>query len=147
MDRSLAVLLTALAGGLVAMQAPINGILGRTVGSFQAAFVSFALGTLLLAAIVALATDGFGSIGEARSLPWYAFVGGALGAAYVTTVLVSIGTLGAAGVTAATITGQLSMSVVIDRYGLLGVDEQPITLARVAGVVLLGLGVFLVVRG
>lgn len=147
MDRSLAVLLTALAGGLVAMQAPINGMLGRTVGSFQASLVSFALGTLLLVAIVGLATDGYGSIAEARSLPWYAFLGGILGAAYVTTVLVTVGSLGAAGVTAATITGQLTMSVVVDRFGLLGVDEQPVTVGRLAGVVLLGLGVFLVVRG
>ena len=33
-----------------------------------------------------------------------------------------------------------------DPFGLLGVDKQPITVGRVAGVVLLGLGTYLVVR-
>ena len=42
--------------------------------------------------------------------------------------------------------GQLTVSVVADRLGILDLPEKPITLARVAGVVLLGLGVFLIVR-
>jgi uncharacterized membrane protein YdcZ (DUF606 family) len=44
-DRSLAVVLTALFGGLIALQAPINSHLGKAVGSWQAATVSFAVGT------------------------------------------------------------------------------------------------------
>ena len=49
--RALAVVATAFAGGLVAMQAPINSKLGKTVGTFQAASLSFAIGLLLLVAI------------------------------------------------------------------------------------------------
>jgi transporter family-2 protein len=49
-------------------------------------------------------------------------------------------------VTAATIAAQLAVSVVVDQFGLLGVTRQPITAARVAGVVLLSLGTYLVVR-
>lgn len=147
MDRSTAVLLTAAVGGLIALQAPINSTLGRTVGSLQAAFVSFAIGTVLLAAIAALASGGFGTIGEARALPWYYLIGGVLGAAYVTTVLVTVRELGAGGVTAATIAGQLSASIVVDRFGWFGVPEQPITAQKIAGVVLLAAGVALIVRG
>lgn len=147
MDRSTAVLLTAAVGGLIALQAPINSTLGRTVGSLQAAFVSFAIGTVLLAAIAALASGGFGSIGDARDLPWYYLIGGVLGAAYVTTVLVTVRELGAGGVTAATIAGQLSASIVVDRFGWLGVPEQPITAEKIVGVVLLAAGVALIVRG
>lgn len=146
MDRGLAVVLTAVAGGLVALQAPINSTLGRAVGTFQAAFVSFVIGTVLLAIIAGLAKGGFGQIGEARGLSWYHLTGGLLGAAYVTTVLVTVRSLGAGGVVAATIAGQLALSVVVDQYGLLGVAKQPITVARVVGVVLLGLGTYLVVR-
>ena len=51
MDRGLAVSLTAVVGGCIALQAPINSQLGRAVGTFQAAFVSFAIGTVLLVAI------------------------------------------------------------------------------------------------
>ncbi len=45
MDRGTAVVLTAAVGGLIALQAPINSGLGRTIGSLQAAFVSFLVGT------------------------------------------------------------------------------------------------------
>ena len=146
MDRGLAVVLTAIAGGLVALQAPINSTLGRAVGTFQAAFVSFVIGTIVLALIAGLAKGGFGQIGAARGLSWYHLTGGLLGAAYVTTVLVTVRSLGAGGAVAATIAGQLALSVVVDHFGLLGLAKQPVTIARVVGVVLLGLGTYLVVR-
>jgi len=145
-DRGLAVLLTAAVGGLIALQAPINSTLGRTVGTWQAATLSFAIGTALLASITLLAGGGFGDLGEARHLAWHYLLGGVLGAAYVTTVLVTVRPLGAGGVTAATIAGQLTLSLVVDHVGALGVERQPVSVARVLGVVLLAAGTFLVVR-
>lgn len=147
MDRSSAVILTALGGGLIALQAPINSTLGRSVGTFQAAFVSFTIGTVVLALIVTVASGGFGAIGDVRDVSWHYLLGGILGAIYVTSVLVTVRTLGAGGVTAATIAGQLTASVVVDKYGWLGVDKEPITASKLAGVVLLCAGVALVVRG
>ena len=146
MDRGAAVMLTALVGGLIALQAPINSTLGKAVGSFQAAFISFAIGTVLLAVIAAVAKGGFGTMGEARTLSWYYLTGGVLGAAYVTTVLVTVRELGAGPVVAATIAGQLTASVVLDQFGLLGLPKDPITLGKIIGVVLLAAGVYLVVR-
>jgi bacterial/archaeal transporter family-2 protein len=146
MDRGLAVLLTAAVGGLIALQAPINSGLGKKIGTFQAAAVSFTIGTLLLVAIVFAASGGVGRVGEARALPWYYLTGGVLGAAYVTTVLVTVRSLGAGGVVAATIAGQLTMAVVVDQLGILGVARQPITALKLVGVVLLGVGTYLVIR-
>ncbi|HEX2084472.1 MAG TPA: DMT family transporter [Solirubrobacteraceae bacterium] len=146
MDRGVAVLLTAFVGGLIALQAPINSMLGKATGSFQAAFLSFAIGTIVLAVIAAFARGGFGTMGEATSLQWYYLTGGVLGAAYVTTVLVTVRELGAGPVVAATIAGQLSASVVLDQYGLLGLPKDPITVGKVVGVILLAAGVYLVVR-
>ena len=146
MDRGAAVLLTAFTGGLVALQAPINSVLGKAVGTWQAAFLSFAIGTAALACIAAVATGGLGQIAEAKHVTWYYLTGGLLGAAYVTSILVTVRSLGAGGVVAATIAGQLAVSVVVDHFGLLGVAKQPVTLARVLGVALLALGTYLVVR-
>ena len=86
------------------------------------------------------------NVTEAANVRWYYLLGGLLGAAYVTTVLLTVRTLGAGGVTAATVSGQLTASLVIDRVGLLGLDETPITLGRVIGVVLLIAGTVLVIR-
>ena len=146
MDRGLAVVLTAIGGGLVALQAPINSMLGRSVGTFQAAFVSFSIGTLVLALIATLAQGGLGQVGEARHLSWYYLTGGLLGAAYVTTILVTVRTLGAGGAVAATIAGQLTISVLVDHYGWLGVNRDPVDALKLAGVALLAVGTYLVVR-
>lgn len=145
MRPGVAVALTAVAGGLVAMQAPINSKLGKTVGTFAAASISFLIGTLVLVAITALSGSEV-KLGSAGGLAWYYFTGGLLGAVYVTTVLVSVRTLGAGGVTAATIAGQLSTAVVLDRIGAFGLIQKPITLGRLIGVALLAAGVFLIVR-
>ena len=145
MDHGAAVALTVTTGALVALQAPLNAILGRSLGDVGAASVNFIVGAVALTA-VAFAMGGYGT-GADDAAPWYAWVGGGLlGAAYVTSVLITVRSLGATGVTAATIAGQLAMSLLADRLGILGLEEKPITAARVAGVVLLGLGTFLVVR-
>jgi transporter family-2 protein len=146
LDRGAAVLLTAFTGGMVALQAPINSLLGRSVGTWQAAFLSFAIGTCALACIAALATGGLGQLADVRGVPWYYLTGGLLGAAYVTTILVTVRTLGAGGLVAATIAGQLAVSVVVDHFGLVGVTKHPITLAKLFGVLLLALGTYLIVR-
>jgi transporter family-2 protein len=143
---ALAVVLTAIVGGAVALQAPINSHLGRSVGTFQAAFLSFAIGTLVLLVIASLATGGLGGVRHATNVPWYYLTGGLLGVAYVSTVLVTVRTLGAGGVTAATIAGQLTLAVVVDQFGWLGVAQRSITVSRMAGIVLLAAGVLLIVR-
>ena len=146
MTKETALLLTVMAGGLIAMQAPINSMLGRSVGTFAAASLSFIVGTIALVLITLLVGGGFGDLGEARHLSWYYLTGGLLGAVYVTTALVAVRELGAGGVTAATISGQLSLSLVIDQLGILGVDKQAITWQRVLGVLLLAVGTLLIVR-
>ena len=145
MDRGVAVILMALVGGLIALQPAINAGLGKATGNIAAALVSFAVGTALLALIVVLAGQA-GGVPNALDVRWYYLLGGVLGAAYVFTALVTVGTIGAGGVAAATITGQLTTGIVIDRLGVLGLEQTPITLGRVIGVGLLLAGTVLIVR-
>jgi bacterial/archaeal transporter family-2 protein len=145
-SRGLAVLLGAGAGCLVGMQAPINSRLGKVVGSVQAATFSFIVGTVALVLIASFVRGGLGNLSHVGRAPWWALVGGLLGAVYVTVALVAVRTLGASGLTAVVITGQLAISVVIDRFGLLGVTRQPVGVQRILGLALLVAGVLLVVR-
>jgi transporter family-2 protein len=144
-DRGLAVVLTAVAGGIVALQAPINSVLGRSIGTLQAAAFQFAVGTLVLVVLATL-IGGFGDMSGLRNVGWIYLTGGVMGAIYVTSVLVTVRSLGAGGVTAATIAGQLTASIAVDHFGWLGVSRQPATLAKLTGVALLALGTYLVVR-
>jgi transporter family-2 protein len=145
MDKGLAVLVTAVAGGLIALQAPINAGLGRATGNLPAALISFVVGTLALAAIVALSGKA-GGLGSTFDVRWYYLLGGLLGAVYVANALIAVSSIGAGGVAAATITGQLTASVVLDRLGALGLEETALTPERVIGVALLLAGTFLLVR-
>jgi bacterial/archaeal transporter family-2 protein len=145
-SRLLAVTLVAVAGLLVGAQPAVNARLGRSVGAVPAAAVSFTVGTLALLLIVSFTSEGFGSLANVGEAPWWAFVGGLLGAAYVTVAILTVRTLGVSALTAVVITGQLTAAVLIDRFGLLGIAKQPIAATRVIGLVLLVAGVVLVVR-
>jgi transporter family-2 protein len=144
-NQLLAAIGTAVVGGLIALQAPINSGLGKTIGTFPAAAVSFIVGTLVLVGIVLVKGEA-GSVSGIVDVKAQYLIGGLLGAAYVTTVLVTVRTLGAGGVTAATVAGQLTAAVIIDRLGILGLEGKPITLGRVVGVLLLFAGTLLVIR-
>lgn len=145
MDKGLAVFVMAVVGGCIALQAPINAGLGGSTGNFAAATISFAVGTVLLAAIVVVAGQA-GDLGEVVGVQWYYLLGGALGAAYVFSALVLVSQIGAGGVAAATVTGQLITSVILDRIGFLGLDQEPLSPDRLIGVALLLGGTYLVVR-
>jgi transporter family-2 protein len=146
MSRGLAVLLGIGAGCLVGMQAPINSRLGKVVGGLEAATFSFLVGTAALIAITVVVRGGLGGLGQIDRAPWWALVGGLLGAVYVTVAIFAVRTLGASGLTAVVITGQLTISVLIDRFGLLGIAKQHIGAPRIIGLLLLAAGVVLVVR-
>jgi transporter family-2 protein len=145
MERGIAVGVMVFAGGVVAIQPALNAGLSRATGSLPAALVSFLVGALVLGLIVTL-SGGLHQIGEATEVRWYYLLGGICGATWITLSLISVKSLGAGGVAAATVTGQLSGAVVADRLGILGLAETPITAARAIGLGLLIAGTYLVVR-
>ena len=145
MDRGFAVLIMAVVGGCIALQAPINAGLGRFTGNFAAATVSIRGGDAPARRDRGGERQGWRAL-ECRPRPGYYLLGGVLGAAYVFSALVLVSEIGAGAVAAATVTGQLTTSVILDRIGFLGLEQTPLTASRVAGVGLLLTGTYLVVR-
>jgi transporter family-2 protein len=141
-SKEAAIAATVVVGGLVATQAPINAMLARSMGSLGAGTINFAVGLMLLL-VLSVVLVGGGDTDE--PLRWYYFVGGAMGVAIVVTSLITVKPLGAGGVTAATIAGQLTLSLVLDQLGVLGLTPRPLSPERFAGVALLAAGVYLVV--
>jgi bacterial/archaeal transporter family-2 protein len=144
-DKGTAVILTAGAGGLIALQAPINAGLGKATGDLAAALVSFLVGTAALLLIVVVSGKA-GGISHATDVRWYYLLGGLLGAIYVANALVAVSSIGAGGVAAATVAGQLTASVVADRLGILGLEQVALSPLRILGVALLLAGTVLIVR-
>jgi transporter family-2 protein len=133
-------------GMFTALQAPTNAMLARPFNSpVNAAFVSFAVGTLvLLVAVLALRVRP--DWGGVQALPWYAWLGGAYGAVFVVAAAFAAPRLGVASTITLMIAGQLALSLVLDHFGWLGVPRQPLSLTRIAGVALVLAGVLLVRR-
>jgi transporter family-2 protein len=146
-SKELAVLATVAAGGIVAAQAPANNVLSSKVGTFGAGSVNFLVGTAMILVITFVFAGGMSGEEGADSPAWYYWVfGGFAGVVIVVTTLVTVRELGAGGVTAALIAGQLTLSVVLDRLGVLGLEERAITWEKLLGIVLLAAGTLLVVR-
>ena len=133
-------------GMLTALQGPTNAMLARPFNSpVNAAFVSFAVGTMvLLVAILALRIrpDWAG----VQGLPWYAWLGGVYGACFVVAAAWGVPRLGVAMTITLMVGGQLLLSLILDHFGALGVPRQPLNIGRVAGVGLVLAGVLLVRR-
>ncbi len=134
------------AGAMVAVQAAVNARLRQAVASpFQAALVSFLVGTLALAAIVAVSARSWEGTSLSR-LPWWAWTGGMLGAGYITAAVILAPRVGSLALIAMLIAGQILTALVLDHFGLLALPRVPVSPARLAGAALLLAGLFLILR-
>jgi transporter family-2 protein len=130
----------------VAGQPVVNDVLSKKVGTLGAVSVNFVVGTALVLVLMFALAGGIRNE-DVESPAWYYWVfGGVAGVAIVLTSLVTVRELGAGGVTVAVIAGQLTASVVLDRLGVLGLEERAITWDKVLGIALLAAGTVLVVR-
>jgi|694.fasta_scaffold25903_7 transporter family-2 protein len=131
------------AGAVLSVQAPINSALARGLGDpTLAACVSFLVGFLVMAIVCAL-RGVWPASGFAGQTPLWAWLGGSLGAFYITALILSVPLTGALTAAAAAIFGQLAMAMILDRFGAFGLPVQPITWQRIAGLVLVMAGLLL----
>jgi transporter family-2 protein len=139
------IVLALFAGMVVPVQAGLNAVLARHIGgAMSATFLSFLVGTGALALILAVMRPALPTLAAFGGVPLWAYAGGFMGVIYVASATFLAPKLGAATLLALVIAGQMIASLVIDQYGLVGFPENPITLLRVLGVVLLVAGVVLI---
>ena len=138
-------LITAITGAILPIQAGINAKLGKVSGGpVIAAFISFLVGTVFLAVYLLLTRKHTFQWNGIQTAPLWLFAGGVIGAFYVAIITFIIPTLGTALTFALIIAGQLLAAIVIDHYGWLGMSVQEISAGRVIGAVLLIAGVILI---
>ncbi len=144
MNQLLLLALMFCGGIAVAVQPSINGRLAQKVGTFESSCISFAVGTLLLMAVVLIA--GRGSLKGVASASWWELTGGCLGAFFVTMTIVAIPRIGTTASMAAVIGAQLTTGVLLDHFGLFGFRTIPLDGKRAIGVALLMAGTSLIIR-
>lgn len=141
---ALFVILAALTGVTIAVQTGINSQLRAFLGSpLQAVFVSFMVGTVLIA-LTLVGKREMPPIAKWADMPWWMWLGGVCGLFIVSTNILVVPRLGAALLTSLAIAGQLTTALVLDHYGAFGFPVHHISLPRVAGAVLLLAGVVLI---
>ena len=145
--RGLAYFLGIASGFGLTLQIGMNSKL-RTVlqNANTAALISFLVGTTGLIVLLAVTRTPVPARDTLASVPAWAWFGGLMGAFYVAISTVVASQLGAAALLALGLLGQLTLALAADHYGWMGLPEHPITLARLAGVALLGAGVWLITR-
>ena len=145
--RGLAYFLGIASGFGLTLQIGMNSKL-RTVlqNANTAALISFLVGTTGLIVLLAVTRTPMPARDTLASVPAWAWFGGLMGAFYVGISTVVASQLGTASLLGLALSGQLAMALVVDHFGWLGLPEHPITLTRLAGVALLGVGVWLVSR-
>lgn len=138
----------ALTAGLAgSIQVAVMGRFGQRIGSFEALAANLLFSALAATAILLVLRQSLAGFGDALRSPWWYWVGGGgMGLVVVLTITVVTPRLGATATIGLLIAGQLAMGVVIDRYGLFGVDQVDLTWPRGLGVLLLAAGAALALQ-
>lgn len=139
--------LPLLAGAVMPLQAGINGQLAKNLSSVLAAsLVSFVVGMLALLAVVIVQRE-VPSLAAMKSLSWWQWSGGLMGAFFIATAAFAGPRIGALLFMSLVLAGQLGMALLLDHHGWAGFREAPISLGKIAGLTLIIGGVWLIRRG
>jgi transporter family-2 protein len=142
-----AILWAALVGAALVVQIGLNTSLRVQFGSAAwATTINFAIGTVAMLAFSLATRAPVPTAAQAALVPWYAWLGGLLGAAYVASSTILGPRLGAATFTALVVGAQMLAAIVIDHYGLVGFAEHAASAWRIVGAVMIVAGVVLVMK-
>ncbi len=140
------IVLVAVAAGIVnTVQAGANVTLNKASGQPILAALAVAA-TNILVYLLAAPFLGLSWPGGERlaDVPWWAWLGGAMGGSYVLAMILLADRLGAALFTGLTVTAAIVTSVVLDHYGWLGFAQHTAGPWRILGGVLMVCGVALI---
>ena len=140
------ILLALVAGLTIPTQAGINAQLTANWARspILAATVSFFVGTVGLIVYVVLTRISIPAFTDIGRSPWWIWIGGLLGAFFVSTTIFLAPKLGATTMTALILAGQMVTSLYLDHFGYLGYPEHAASTGRIAGVLLIACGVVMV---
>src|SRR5215210_5058739 len=139
-------LLALVAGAMMPTQAATNNKMAVLLNDspILAAFISFFVGTVALFIYAVASGAPLGNLVLAKNATPIAWIGGLLGAFFVTATVTLVPRLGVAMAFSLIIAGQMLITLVIDHFGMLGVPVKEISLTTVAGIFLITGGVVLI---
>ena len=144
MDKIIWIIIALLSGAVLPIQAGLNARLGTAAQSpVYASAISFVVGTIALVVYI-LVTRQTASLAGMKELPFYIWLGGLLGAFYVTAIVLLFPKLGPGLTFGLVVAGQMIVSVLLDHYNILVAQQTPISYMKVLGIVLVVAGVVII---
>lgn len=132
-------------GVLAAMQQAINGHLGTLLHSTsQAAFISFFIGTLLIAAVALIIDKRLPTVSQLKTTQPWNWLGGILGGTFLFVTVVAVPQIGAGLTIMMGLIGQIIGSILIQQFGWWRSIKQQMVPAQALGMVLMLIGVGLI---
>jgi len=147
MDSNWALYLLPIVAGLLnPVQAGANGALNRVIEApAVVALVALAFAFATVAGVgLALGKLVLPDADEAAGAPWWAWLGGVLGAGVIIAQPIAAPKLAAPSFMGILVTASVCASVVLDHFGLVGFQEHAASWGRIAGAALMIVGVWLV---
>lgn len=136
-----------MAGILIPVQAGINAQVGRMVGHpLLGSLISFCVGTLGLFCVCLIMGLKLPTLAQVQQIPPWLWIGGLLGAFFVTSSILLAPKLGATTMVGLIVAGQLFSAVTLDHFGWVGYAVHPVSPGRIIGIVLLLGGMVLIQR-
>ena len=136
----------ALVGGLVLpIQVAVNTLLKKYIGqAMQVTFISYVAGAFGAFLICLLARYPLPNSVAVSATSWWMWFAGCLGTFYVWSTIFAAPNIGASLTLALTVAGQMISAVILDHYGILGLEKYPISIPKILGVFLIVAGVILI---
>jgi transporter family-2 protein len=131
-------------GVAIGLQGPFSSIIGQRLGILEGVFIIHLGGAI--AALIPLMAMGGGKLAGWNTLPWYLLCGGFLGLVVVSAIAYMIPHIGAAPAMVLIVAGQLLTGSLLDHFGAFGLSVKPIDLQKMAGLLIVFLGVWLTIR-
>ncbi len=142
--KSAWIVIAILSGAFLPIQAGLNTRLGKAAGSpVYASFISFLIGAASVL-IYAMLTRQHLSWAGLRAAPAHVWIGGILGAFYVTAIILAFPKIGPALTFGLVVAGQMIIAVLLDQFKILVTQQHSINAWRVLGIAMIIAGVFLV---
>lgn len=137
-------LIALLVGAMVPFQAGANAALARLIGyPLWATLVSLAVSLAIVLGLILAMRAPLPALAVALKGPWWMWVGGAAGVAYLTAALLLAPKVGVASFMVAAVAGQMIASLIIDHFGLMGLPVKPVNTARIIGLALIVAGMII----
>lgn len=136
-------LIAILSGAFMAVQGVFNTQVTKTTGMWVSnGWVQLTAFIVCVAAWLVMGRDSVATIAKVE--PKYVLLGGVIGAGITWTVIKSIDQLGPAKATLFIIVAQITMSYLIELFGLFGMDKHPFEWKKIIGLVaaLIGIVIF-----